>query len=310
MAKQTALELVNRVLTRAGQSKITDVSDVAAGSHAELTLDWFNEGQNLLYTEDVEWYSLYKTRQFDTVLYTAATIAFNDANPDTITDSANGFGSFASGMQVLVSGSTSNDGTYTVQTAAAGTLTLQSADNLTAEAAGESVTVTAINYAVPSDWARTFALMDVDNSTFLVPDDSVSFDEIDPDQSRTANPTHYALNADFIRLYPIPASTYTLRERYYALPTAFTTNTDTSLLPIEVENCLIYWAWSQMLDYQSKFDEADRKMVQYRNMLKIAKAANKKKLNIARQMEGIRHDNNLRGPRLPANYGTNFHGCR
>jgi len=310
MAKQTALELVNRILSRIGQSEVTDISALTAGSHSDMILQFLNEGQNLLYTEGIEWYSLYKTREFDTVTYKAATIAFNDANPDTITDSANGFGSFSSGMQVYVSGSTSNDGTYTVDTVAAGTLTLQSADNLTAEVAGETVTITAITYPVASDWARTFALMDLTNDTFLIPDDDVTFDEVDPDSSETANPTHYALNGDYIRFYPIPAGTYSVRERYYALPTAFTANTDTSLLPIEVENCLIYWAWSQILDFLNKFDEADRKQINYRNMLKIAEKANKRKINKLRQFEGTRNFSGVRGPRLPSRYGQNFpSGC-
>ena len=50
-----------------------------------------------------------------TVTYTA---------PDTISDSANGFGSFAAGDIIEIEGSTSNDGVYEVDTAAAGVLTL------------------------------------------------------------------------------------------------------------------------------------------------------------------------------------------
>lgn len=77
-----------------------------------------------------------------TATITAATIAFNDLNPDTITDSGSGFGSFRAGDKIVVSGSTSNDGEYTIATAAAGTLTLIAGDSLTTEAAGASVTIT------------------------------------------------------------------------------------------------------------------------------------------------------------------------
>lgn len=45
-------------------------------------------------------------------------------SPDTISDSANGFGSFASGDIIEIEGSTSNDGVYEVDTAAAGVLTI------------------------------------------------------------------------------------------------------------------------------------------------------------------------------------------
>lgn len=45
-------------------------------------------------------------------------------SPDTISDSANGFGSFVSGDIIEIEGSTSNDGIYEVDSAAAGSLTL------------------------------------------------------------------------------------------------------------------------------------------------------------------------------------------
>lgn len=76
---------------------------------------------------------------------TALTIAFTNDNPDTITDSGNGFvnAGFKDGDLVTVSGSTSNDGDYTIDTGgvAAGVLTLVIGDSLTAEIAGDNVTV-------------------------------------------------------------------------------------------------------------------------------------------------------------------------
>jgi len=77
------------------------------------------------------------------VEYEADTIAFLDTDPDTITDSAELFvdSNFADGMEIYVSGSINNDGYYTVDTAAAGTLTLASANTLIAEAAGETITI-------------------------------------------------------------------------------------------------------------------------------------------------------------------------
>ena len=77
----------------------------------------------------------------------AATIAFNENTPDadTITDSGNGFlvAGFQAGDQVTVAGSASNDGTYTVDTVVAGTITLLAREDLTTEAAGATVTLTA-----------------------------------------------------------------------------------------------------------------------------------------------------------------------
>ena len=75
---------------------------------------------------------------------TAITIAFNEtATPDTITDSGNGFvvAGFKAGDLITVSGSTSNDGNYTIVSVAAGTLTLGNGVLAQDEVAGDSVTV-------------------------------------------------------------------------------------------------------------------------------------------------------------------------
>ena len=75
--------------------------------------------------------------------YQATTIAFNNVNPDTITDSANGLATFIVGQKLQVLGTTNNDGTdkIEVSTVAAGTLTLTTASSVTTEAAGASVTL-------------------------------------------------------------------------------------------------------------------------------------------------------------------------
>jgi hypothetical protein len=72
-----------------------------------------------------------------------ATISFANTNPDTINRSAGSFvtDGFKSGMTITVSGSVSNNGTYTIATVVAGTLTLIPSDSLATEAAGASVTI-------------------------------------------------------------------------------------------------------------------------------------------------------------------------
>lgn len=90
---------------------------------------------------------------FNSIEYTAAgieyaeiinennTIAFNNIDPDTITDSANGFGSFQNGMTIRVTGTRYNDGDYTIAVAAVGTLTLVGGDTLTNEDTGYTCTI-------------------------------------------------------------------------------------------------------------------------------------------------------------------------
>lgn len=76
---------------------------------------------------------------------TAATIAFVNSDPDTITDSGNGFvtAGFQAGDVIAVINSSSNDGIYTIATVVAGTITLVATDSLTAEALGANVTIAA-----------------------------------------------------------------------------------------------------------------------------------------------------------------------
>ena len=80
------------------------------------------------------------------------TIAFNNANPDTITDSGSNFikKGFQPEMTVTVTGATNsaNNNTFTVDTVVAGTLTLSTDAVLTAESAGATVTIQCV-YPVP-----------------------------------------------------------------------------------------------------------------------------------------------------------------
>lgn len=73
------------------------------------------------------------------------TLAFVDSNPDTITDSGNGFvtAGFAADDLIVVTGSTNNDGTYTIDTGgvAAGTLTLIAGDTLVVEGASANIII-------------------------------------------------------------------------------------------------------------------------------------------------------------------------
>jgi hypothetical protein len=76
---------------------------------------------------------------------TATTIAFVNSNPDTITDSGNGFvtAGFTNGMKITITGATNpgNNSTFTIATVTAGTITLIAANALTAEGAGATVVI-------------------------------------------------------------------------------------------------------------------------------------------------------------------------
>ena len=82
-----------------------------------------------------------------TVKRRATTIAFveNNADADTITDSASGFlvAGFQPGDQITVTSTSGvNDGSYTIGSVVAGTITLIASNDLTTETAGAAGTVT------------------------------------------------------------------------------------------------------------------------------------------------------------------------
>lgn len=77
---------------------------------------------------------------------TGTGIAFVDSDPDTITDTGGGFltAGFAAGQLIRPSGTTNNNIDYTIDTVVAGTITLVSTDEVTAEGAGDTFTIDAV----------------------------------------------------------------------------------------------------------------------------------------------------------------------
>jgi len=94
-----------------------------------------------------EWYSTYSHPRppLNYAYIEGTTFAAVDSNPDTITDSGNGFitAGFVAGMGIVVTGSSEggNNTTHIVDTVAAGTLTLSTASALTADSAGDAWTI-------------------------------------------------------------------------------------------------------------------------------------------------------------------------
>jgi hypothetical protein len=87
---------------------------------------------------------------------TSSGIAFVDSDPDTITDTGSGFvaAGFVVGQKITVTGTTSNNTSYTIATVVPGTITLVSTDTVTAEGAGASVTIRDANYGARTSDAR------------------------------------------------------------------------------------------------------------------------------------------------------------
>ena len=108
----------------------------------------------------------------------ATTIAFveNDAAADTITDSANGFliAGFQAGDQITVSSTSAlNDGTYTIGSVVAGTITLLSRNDITTETAAAAGTVKIVaSKNVPDGVGVTIKAMFANGGTIRIADSS------------------------------------------------------------------------------------------------------------------------------------------
>lgn len=140
--------------------------------------------------------------KFPRAKISGTTIAFVNSNPDTITDSGNGFlkAGFKAGDKIVVSGAANagNNSTFTAESVSAGTITLIADDSLTAEGAGATVAIaldamqviyngTAIRYTdVPSATELTVASAHAGTSGQAVVDYPEAFPQ-NPRGNRFAN---------------------------------------------------------------------------------------------------------------------------
>ena len=277
MAKLTFTELTNRVLRRISKADIANAA--AATGKALIITNLLNEAQTLIHGK-ANWRPLYKTRWFSTIKYgPVSTVAFNNATPATITDSANGFGNFSAGMQIVVSGSTNNSKLFTIGTAAAGSLALDSGDSLTTEAVGTAITIRAATYPLASDWGRTVSLQDITAGKMMEEDMSRGMDKADADENSSGTPHLFCLEGSYYRFAPIPAAAYRIREKYIKTPTALAATGDTSDLPIEVENCLIHYALAGILRYLKQPSAAKDEVELFKYHLEQAMIDNERKLS-------------------------------
>lgn len=158
-------------------------------------------------------------------------------------------------------------------------------------------------YAVATDFGRSISLTDETGNRILIEDYGKAFDEVDPNNDQTGNPLFFCLQGGNYRLYPIPAGIYTLRDRYWHVPTTLAANANTSDLPIETENCILQWSLYRVLEYLNKFEAADRARIEYLNMLKKAKEMNSKMIDKMHVFTASNYGNTqLLRPQFPSGY--------
>ena len=162
------------------------------------------------------------------VAATGSDIAFVDSDPDTITSTTTDFTDsdnlFVSGMHITTDAA--NAGPFKIDTVAANTLTLISTDELTAAAAGDSITITSDNsYGdLPSDFWGLVSYPYLSGKTWnLKPLPSFA---VDLAYSSAGIPVYYKIKGNRIYLTPVAGADYTVAGDYFAKPTEITTGTD------------------------------------------------------------------------------------
>ena len=97
------------------------------------------------------------------------------------------------------------------------------------------------SYAWPSDLGRVREVFGTDEHFALVP---VGLRQIDRSLPANGRPYFYALDGGNIHLYPTPDNVYTLTLRYWAIPTAMSSDSDTPNLPTDWHHILwTYVVW-------------------------------------------------------------------
>jgi len=178
---------------------------------------------------------LHKTAKVNTVVIAdATTIAFVDggASADTITDSDSAFvtSGFAAGMLIHVSGSLNNDESYhSLATVAAGTITLVSTDELTAESAGEEVTIKSPCVALPSDYGRGlfYVSSGSQDKRIQVFDSFHKLLRKYPLLDEDGDVAVVAVKGDLLYYQPMPTTAEPLTLHYYRVPTEMSASDST-----------------------------------------------------------------------------------
>lgn len=179
------------------------------------------------------------------------------------------------------------------------------------------VTVASMDtYALATDFGRCINLMDVTNNNVLREDVIKAFDIDDPNANNIGQPLNFAIQGLYYRLYPIPSGVYTIRDRYWKIPTTLSTNSQVYDFPLETENCIIHMTLLKTFEYMNKFESADRARISlfgnestnFRGLLYNAIVANNK---ITDKMQVMSVDNSqymdgIAMPRFPSGYGARY----
>lgn len=334
MARRTALQLVNNILGKIRQKPTTDLTALTAGSNAEIILDYLNDAIiEISNSIDGKWYTLLKTRKWRTSFNVVVTVVdYTTLSGATITITFNGTATtLTEGVEWTAA--TDNDTTATsialaISTALSGvtaTSVLAVATAVTAPVNNTGMSVVATDaanteltialaengeYAVASDFSGTHILLNMTDGLPILSEFDKTLSYYDPDEDQTGTPEIYTIENSNYKLYPIPGSVLTLKEKYWKEPTLLTANTDLYDLPSFVEAALIRLTEASVYSYLDKTNKGDRAMEKYeRRLLPDAKSTNAEildKLTVMNSSSMPTTSLPIAPVRLPSNYPRNY----
>lgn len=125
-------------------------------------------------------------------------------------------------------------------------------------------------YAVQSDFAQGFALINSTNDIILTETHTKLMLFDDPDQSVEGTPEFFSYQEGNYLLYPIPDSVDSMIDWYVKEPSSFSVNGDLSDLPLSVEPCILKWAESEIFDYLNNSTKSILALNKYKSLRNLA----------------------------------------
>jgi len=156
--------------------------------------------------------------------------------------------------------------------------------------------------ALASDFGRGVDLINLTSNMRLEENYIKVMDFKDSGALQEGTPELFALTGTNYEFYPIPNAVYSIRERYWAMPTDLSAVSDTSALPIEAQPALLHYVKASVLGYLNRYELSQFHFARYNVELKRAMKANKRKLD---HIDSFRDTNEMfafGAPRLPTNY--------
>ena len=228
------------------------------------------------------------TVEFDGTETDIAFVKGSGNTRDTITDASDGFtdDGFAANQQIVIAGSTSNDGTYTIYSVADGTITLTSIGQLTSEAGIADMTIKASEIphlvALPDDFVKMFRAEY--RGIVLEPLNIGSDAQITKSTGliQTGTPYFYWIEGTNIQIVPKPTQEGLLRLWYCYYNTDSTTTSP--IIPETEHYKLVNHSLGIIYEMDQKSDEADRYFAKFERDVQNARLTYAKRRHSQRKI--------------------------